>query len=436
MKKKLLLFIIALFGITINIYSQCVQCDEDETPMGINASRLGTGTVSTGHSAFASGYNSTASGNFTTAIGHNATASGLYAVAIGKNVHSPNTSFSFGRDITATGSNSMVIGIGNYSSPSQTMLTNNISNSIMIGVKSTLPSVIIRQQSTQDVPALVGIGTNNPKHLLHINGNTMISGSNKALLFATSESSTYGNFGIIYTGSGLNFYKPNEGSPTNNLLFIKDNGNIGIGKSNPTSKLDVSGSIQSTVLQSESLNISGDVNFRGLAGSSTKILTIDDNGDLLSADYSTIQDNMGNHTAIQNVNLNGNKLVGGASGNGGIFVAGNGNVRIGTGTMNPTKALEVNGTIRSKEVIVEIVNWSDFVFDKDYNLMSLKDTESFIKQNGHLPNVPSAAEVEKEGIQLGEMNAILLQKIEELTLYVIELEKKIEKLEAQNEGKE
>lgn len=435
MKKKLLLFIIALFGITINIYSQCVQCD-GESILGTNASKIGSSTAASGHSAFASGYNSTASGNFTTAIGHNATASGLYAVAIGKNVNSPNTSFSFGRDITATGSNSMVIGIGNYSSPSQTMLTNNISNSIMIGVKSTLPSVIIRQQSTQDVPALVGIGTNNPKHLLHINGNTMISGSNKALLFATSESSTYGNFGIRYTGSGLNFYKPNEGSPTNNLLFIKDNGNIGIGKSNPTSKLDVSGSIQSTVLQSESLNISGDVNFRGLAGSSTKILTIDDNGDLLSADYSTIQDNMGNHTAIQNVNLNGNKLVGGASGNGGIFVAGNGNVRIGTGTMNPTKALEVNGTIRSKEVIVEIVNWSDFVFDKDYNLMSLKDTESFIKQNGHLPNVPSAAEVEKEGIQLGEMNAILLQKIEELTLYVIELEKKIEKLEAQNEGKE
>ncbi|MBR4838393.1 MAG: hypothetical protein IK004_08165 [Bacteroidales bacterium] len=71
---------------------------------------------------------------------------------------------------------------------------------------------------------------------------------------------------------------------------------------------------------------------------------------------------------------------------------------------------------------------SDFVFDNNYHLMSLKDTESFIKQNGHLPNVPSAAEVEKGGIELGEMNAVLLQKIEELTLYVIELEKKIEEL--------
>lgn len=427
MNKKLSLLLVVLFGITLIVNAQCVQCDGGESQLGTNASRLGTGTIASGNSSFASGYNSTASGNFTTAVGHNATASGLYAVSIGKNTHSQNTSFTFGRDITATGSNSIVIGIGkDYTS--STMLTNNISNSIMIGVKSALPSVIIRQQSTQDVPALVGIGTNNPKHLLHINGNTMISGSNKALLFATSESSTYGNFGIRYTGSGLNFYMPNEGSPTNYLLFIKNNGNIGIGKSNPTYKLDVSGSLQSTSLQTESLSVTSDINFRSLAGNSTKILTINNDGNLSSTDYATVQDNMGNHTAIQNINLNGNKLVGGTSGNGGIFVADSGNVRIGVGTMNPTKALEVNGTIRSKEVIVEIANWSDFVFDNNYKLMSLKETERFIKQNGHLPNVPSAAEVEKEGIELGEMNAILLQKIEELTLYVIELEKQIDEL--------
>lgn len=430
MNKKLSLLLVVLFGITLIVNAQCVQCDGGESQLGTNASRLGTGTIASGNSSFASGYNSTASGNFTTAIGHNATASGLYAVAIGKNVHSPNTSFSFGRDITATGSNSMVIGIGNYSS--QTMLTNNISNSIMIGVKSTLPSVIIRQQSTQDVPALVGIGTNNPKHLLHINGNTMISGSNKALLFATSESSTYGNFGIRYTGSGLNFYMPNEGSPTNYLLFIKNNGNIGIGKSNPSCKIDVDGMAKATAILSTTLSITGDINFRGLAGNSTKVITIDNNGDLLTEDFSTFHDNMGNHVASQNLNLNGNKLVNGSSGIGGIYIHTNGNVRIGTGTMNPTKALEVNGTIRSKEVIVEITNWSDFVFDNNYNLMSLKDTESFIKQNGHLPNVPSASEVEKEGIQIGEMNAILLQKIEELALYVIELQKQIDELKGDN----
>lgn len=116
------------------------------------------------------------------------------------------------------------------------------------------------------------------------------------------------------------------------------------------------------------------------------------------------------------------------NGTGGIYIDTNGHVRIGSGTGLISKTLEVNGTIRSKEVIVELANWSDFVFDNNYNLMSLKETERFIKQYGHLPNVPSAAEVEKEGIELGEMNAILLQKIEELTLYVIELQKQIDEL--------
>ena len=120
-------------------------------------------------------------------------------------------------------------------------------------------------------------------------------------------------------------------------------------------------------------------------------------------------------------------------GTGGIYVAQNGNVRIGAGTSNPTKTLEVNGAIRSKEVLVEVANWSDFVFDKDYDLMTLKEVESYIKENGHLPDVPSAEEVKANGVEVGEMNAILLQKIEELTLYIIELEKKIEKL---NDGKE
>lgn len=431
--KKLSFLLILSVGFSLNIYAQCVQCDGDETQMGINASRLGTNTTATGHSAFASGCNSTASGNYTTALGLDASATGLYAVAIGKNIHSQNTSFTFGRDATATGINSIVIGCG-YNSTS--MLTNGISKSIMFGVNSSSPAMTIRQQSTQDVPAFVGVGTTDPKQELHINGNTMISGSGKSLLFANSSSSIYGDFGIRYTGAGLNFFIPNGGTPTNNLIFIKNNGDIGVGTNRPSCKFDVSGDLKAAGLQSESLKVTGEINFRSLAGNSTKVITIDSDGDLLTTDFSTFHDNMGNHTASHNLNLNGNKIVNGTLGTGGIYVHTNGNVRIGSGTANPTKALEVNGTIRSKEVIVEIANWSDFVFDNNYNLMSLKETERFIKRNGHLPNVPSATEVEKEGIELGEMNAILLQKIEELTLYVIELEKKIEKLEAQNEGKE
>jgi hypothetical protein len=99
-----------------------------------------------------------------------------------------------------------------------------------------------------------------------------------------------------------------------------------------------------------------------------------------------------------------------------------GNVGIGTSTPASSYKLSVNGKIRAKEVVVE-TNWSDFVFAEDYKLMPLDELEKSIKQNRHLPGIPSEKEVAENGVSLGEMQAKLLQKIEELTLYVIELKK-------------
>lgn len=106
-----------------------------------------------------------------------------------------------------------------------------------------------------------------------------------------------------------------------------------------------------------------------------------------------------------------------------------GNVGIGTTAINGAK-LSVDGTIRAREIIVNLTTWSDFVFDKDYNLLSLSELEKFITINKHLPNVPSEKEILKNGVSLGEMNAILLEKIEELTIYMINLEKRIKELES------
>jgi hypothetical protein len=72
--------------------------------------------------------------------------------------------------------------------------------------------------------------------------------------------------------------------------------------------------------------------------------------------------------------------------------------------------------------------WPDYVFSRNYKLPSLSEVEQFITENQHLPNVPSAAEVKENGIELGEMNAILLQKVEELTLYIIALQKQVDEL--------
>ncbi|HMJ45745.1 MAG TPA: hypothetical protein VK498_00350, partial [Ferruginibacter sp.] len=96
-------------------------------------------------------------------------------------------------------------------------------------------------------------------------------------------------------------------------------------------------------------------------------------------------------------------------------------------------SLSVKGNARFNKAVVKPDTWPDYVFEKNYILPDLKETEKFIRQNKHLPEIPSAAEVEKNGIDLGDNQSLLLQKIEELTLYVIDLNKKYEILKAQNE---
>jgi hypothetical protein len=100
---------------------------------------------------------------------------------------------------------------------------------------------------------------------------------------------------------------------------------------------------------------------------------------------------------------------------------------VGIGTTNPTYKLAVNGTIRAKEVIVE-TGWADFVFDKNYRLPPLQEIKQHIEKNKHLPGIPTEAEVKENGVNVGEMQVKLLQKIEELTLYMIQQQEIIDKL--------
>ncbi|RZK25860.1 MAG: hypothetical protein EOO43_04425 [Flavobacterium sp.] len=107
----------------------------------------------------------------------------------------------------------------------------------------------------------------------------------------------------------------------------------------------------------------------------------------------------------------------------------NGNVGIGTNT--PNEKLSVNGKIRAHEIKVETSNWPDFVFDVGYKLETLEALESYVKKNKHLPAMPSGVEIEKGGAELGDLLKRLLKSHEELTLQVIEQNKKIQRLEGQ-----
>ncbi|WP_163444843.1 hypothetical protein [Flavobacterium columnare] len=114
--------------------------------------------------------------------------------------------------------------------------------------------------------------------------------------------------------------------------------------------------------------------------------------------------------------------------------------KIGIGTNNPDEMLAVKGSIHAQEVRIDQKIPADYVFEKyyngksilkaDYKMPTLAEIEKYTKENNHLPNIPSAKEIQEKGLQIGEMTNLLLQKIEELTLYMIEQQKRIEFLES------
>jgi len=106
---------------------------------------------------------------------------------------------------------------------------------------------------------------------------------------------------------------------------------------------------------------------------------------------------------------------------------------VGIGTNAPDEKLTVKGKIKANEIRVNGAGAPDYVFEESYQVATLEEVEGYIKKNKHLPEVPSAKEFERDGIALGDMNKLLLKKIEELTLHVIDMNKRMQKLEAENQ---
>ena len=271
---------------------------------------------------------------------------------------------------------------------------------------------------------------------------------------------------IFYDGNNktINFWNSDSNTAYTKLkvgsLFAI--GNMGIGEENPQARLHIRKAGQSLTflkgvntsgyelnigLNDDGVNMENSSTIRGFnfKNANGNLISISPTGDLGvgTTDFSTkisIKNRYTKFIGFERNGLDKKAHIGyGTAHNGGIYlgtddnqytlwVQQNGNV--GIGTYNPGNwKLAVNGKIRTKEVKVEIKNWSDFVFYKNYNLPSLKDVENHIKANGHLKDIPSAKEVKENGVYLGEMDAKLLQKIEELTLYTIKQEKKIENQE-------
>jgi len=199
-------------------------------------------------------------------------------------------------------------------------------------------------------------------------------------------------------------------------LTINSDKNIGIGVTNPSQKLEVNGNGQFTgsIVSSISDVVGGCILLKNPSKTSPDTASSWNIYNMTGAYGNSLQfwayDNLGCGTGLCH-----NRFT----------IMDNGNV--GIGQSNPTNKLDVNGKIHSKEVKVDMTGWSDFVFKKDYALPTLEEVEKQIAEKGHLENIPSEEEVLKNGINLGEMNAKLLQKIEEMTLYMIEMKKENEK---------
>lgn len=328
-----------------------------------------------------------------------------------------------------------------------------------------------RRMLMEDANGNVGIGTNLPGYRLQvfdtvaevytITGTSAVpagnvigvtnaaptDGSSATLSFIARNAAGYNNLGYVgiishpgttFSSSMVFGLRYGTGGYAESMR-IAPGGKVGIGTSAPAKRFEVYDSISTAVYMTDSAT----------AAMPSGIVTTFSNMGHINGNSGGIALAAGNATGqhalayICAVSLPGNPAAETAFGrrienvsNGGqsyretMRLTADGNVGIGTKTPGSYK-LAVEGIIGARKVKVTTTSWADFVFDENYKRPSLEETEAYIKANKHLPDVPSAAEVTKDGQDLGEMNRILLQKVEELTLELIEMKKELNAIKAQ-----
>jgi hypothetical protein len=256
-----------------------------------------------------------------------------------------------------------------------------------VGIGTTAPGTTMDVVGTGRFTSVVNATSGTGTEVFYSGGAGYIQGYNRT-------ASTFVPMNI--QGSSIGF--SNTGIASTNPSMIILGGKVGIGNTTPSAKLDVNGNVNTSSYMTSSLgfymNITGD----------------------------GINNNIGNgYLSFRTKNVD-NRMI----------IDPNGNV--GINTIN-TQGYQfaVNGSAIATSMTVKLyANWPDYVFNSSYKLLPLQDLKTYIDQHQHLPEVPSEQEVTSNGLNLGEMNKLLTKKIEELTLYLIEIDKKEKEQQAIN----
>lgn len=247
----------------------------------------------------------------------------------------------------------------------------------------------------------VGIGTPTPAYKLDVNG-------------PINASSILIN-GAPFAGGG------SQWATSGSNIYYSTAGNVGIGTISPTVKLDVRGGTTRIINYGTGYNlISGNAD----PGNNDSYFY-----HLTSINYHILGSNKNGTGLIRKLGF----ALGGGDTESDVKMMIDQSGNVGIGNTNPDAKLTVSGQVHAQEVKVTInAPGPDYVFEKDYSLPSLDQIKNYIDENKHLPEVPSAKEMEKNGVQLGEMNMLLLKKIEELTLYTLELNQRMKVVMKEN----